>query len=109
MNQPSAPSPRKGPYERKGYYKDEVRWLSPPVRREVETGSDMHHMANMYLARDMISKDKSDSDWSQAYRYREEALKANPEAARRLRRNDVLLLTVPAVVVVVVFLILIFT
>ena len=68
----------------------------------------MRHMANVYLARDMISKDKSDSDWSQAHRDREEALKANPEAARRLRRNDALLLAIPAVVAAVVLLILIF-
>jgi hypothetical protein len=68
----------------------------------------MRHMANVYLARDMISKDKSNSDWSQAYRNKEEALKANPEAARRLRRNDVLLLAIPAVVAAAVFLILIF-
>ncbi len=82
--------------------------LGPPIRREVETGSDIHHMANVYLARDMIANKKSDSDWAQAHRHWEEALNANPEAARRLRRNRTIITVVPAVIGVVVILILIF-
>ena len=54
------------------------------------------HNANVSLSETMIRKSGSDLE-SEAYRNKMEALKADPEMARRLARNRWLLVVIPAV------------